>query len=172
MVTGIRCRMLALVRASARERAAIVPAMGFALALLTFAGGCDKSGQIRSTLESDRAAWGRQISALQGRLNDVEAKFSALPAAPASGEGAAVALAQRQRLQASIVGTRQTLIDIQSHIADSTREVEAAIREGDVAGEAALEGVVGRVTEYLRQQEQTLALNDEAMNRMWTVDHE
>src|SRR5262245_27249867 len=125
------------------------------------AGACDKSDQTRSALEIHRTEWDKQISALSRRNSDLEARFRALPAP--KGDDLVAAQAQRRRLQASIVGTKQTLADIQSHLTDSAQQVEAAIGQGPVEGEEALNGVIVRMNEYVRLQEQTVAVNEDAL---------
>jgi len=150
-----------------RKRSDVIGSAGVVLALVAFlGGGCDKGDEIRSTLETDRAAWDRQVAALRTNVSDLEARFQALPPAPTKGEGAVAAQAQRRRIQASIIGTKQTLFDIQSHIAASVGEVEEGIRQGDDQGNQALNGVAGRVNEYLRQQQQSVAVTQDAMTRM------
>jgi len=148
----------------APKRSIAIWAAGLVLGVVAFAGACDKSGELKSALDSHRSEWSRQLSALQGRATNLESRFKALPPLP-SGDGAAAvaARAKRRGLQASIIGTRQALVDIQSHAADSTRELEAAIGRGEADMQEGLGEVVGRVNGYIRQQEQALAVNEEAM---------
>src|SRR5262245_42940087 len=128
------------------------------------AGACDKSGEVQSALELQRADWNRRVAALQGRVGNLEARLHALPPAPAGANTAA--LAQRQRLQASVIGARQTLIDIQSHAADGARDVESALRRDHVEAEETLGGLATRMNEFLQQQEQALAVNEDAITRI------
>jgi predicted nucleic acid-binding Zn-ribbon protein len=135
----------------------------FVVGTVALAGACDKSDQTRSALETHRTEWSRQIAALKSRTSDLEQRFKGLP--PQSGATAIADQAQRRRLQASIIGTRQTLADMESHLAESAREIETAIRQGQTEGEEALNGVIARMNEYVGQQEQTLALNEDALTR-------
>jgi hypothetical protein len=134
------------------------------LSIVVLAAACDKAGQTRSTFEVHRAGWDRRISALKSRTSDLEQRFFGLP--PLRGGGGVAAHAQRRRLQASIIGTRQTLADIESHVAESAGEIEMANSQGGGESEDVLNGVIGRVNEFVRQQEQTQAANDEALTRM------
>jgi hypothetical protein len=135
-----------------------------AVATVAVAGGCGKADQTRSAFETHSTELGQKVAALRSRTSDLESRFRMLP--PQSGDTAIAAQIQRRRIQASIIGTRQTLVDIQAHLADSGREVEAAIRRGDAEGEGALSGVIARMNEYVRQQEQTLAANEDALTRI------
>ena len=134
------------------------------LGVAALAGACDRSAEIRSALEVQHADWNRRVSALQSRVGNLEARLKALPPAPNGGNGAP--LVQRQRLQASVIGARQTLSDIQSHAADGVRDVESAIRRGHAEGQEALGGLAARMNEYLQQQEQALAVNEDAITRV------
>ena len=137
--------------------------MALALAL-TLAGACDKSDRTRAELDTHRAEWSRQISALKSRASDLEARFKGLPSL--SGGAAIAEQAQRRRLEASIIGTRQTLADMESHLADSAREIEAAIQQDQTRGEEALTGVVARMNEYVRREGQTVAMNEDVLIRL------
>jgi hypothetical protein len=134
------------------------------LGITALAGACDKSDEMQAALDGHRTGWDQRISALKARTSDLEQRFKQLP--PPSGKSTVTEQVQRRRLQASIIGTRQTLFDIQSHVADSARELETASRQGNAEGQEALNGVIARTDEFVRQQEQALAANEEAMTRM------
>jgi hypothetical protein len=133
--------------------------------LIALAGGCDKSEQIRSALEEHRAEWAGRLATLHGREVTLEGRFAALPA-PGGKEDANVQRAQRRRLEASIAGTRQTLADIELHVDESAREVEAAIGRGETEGQEALDAVSARMGEYLHRQEEELASGEAAVVRV------
>jgi len=126
--------------------------------------GCDRSNELRSALEVQRGGWSRRASALQVRVSNLEARLNALPADTRGGNG--TALVQRARLQASVIGARQTLIDIQSHAADGARDVESAIGRSRAEAEETLGGLAARMNGYLQQQEQALAVNEDAITRV------
>jgi hypothetical protein len=134
------------------------------LGIAALAGACDKSEELQSALDGHRTGWDQSISALKARTSDLEARFKALP--PLSGKSTVAAQVERRGLEASIIGTRQTLFDIQSHVADSAREVETASRQGNAEGQEALNAVIARTDEFVRQQEQALAATQDAMTRM------
>ena len=126
--------------------------------------GCARSNELRSALDVQRGNWSRRVSALQVRVSDLEARLNALPAEPKGGDG--TVRVQRVRLRASVTGARQTLIDIQSHAADGARDVDAAIRQGHDEGEQALHALAARMNEFIGQQEQALAMNEDAITRI------
>jgi hypothetical protein len=125
---------------------------------------CDGSEQMRSELEIHRAEWARRIAALQAHAVDVESAFAAMPR-PARGDARAPGQLRRLRLEASIAGSRQALADLETHLAQSVRDVEAAIGRDGAEGREALNGLIGRMDEYVRQQEEALATNQQALNR-------
>jgi hypothetical protein len=136
--------------------------------VISLSSGCDKSGQIRSELQSHQAEWSSRLAAMRGREVTLEGRFAALPA-PSGGKDADVQQAQRRRLEASIAGSRQTLADIQLHVEESAREVEAAIGHGETEGQEALEAVSARMGEYLHRQEEELASGEAAVIRVAEV---
>jgi hypothetical protein len=148
-----------------RSTASLHYVVSIAATAACLAMGCDGADQMRSALESHRTEWAQRISTLRSRDVDLEAALAAIPADP-GGAGAPAARLKRRRLQASIVGARQTLADMEAHAADGTREVEAAIGRNDPEAQVALNGLVDRMNEYVRQQEQALAANTEAMTRV------
>ena len=131
--------------------------------VIALAGACDKSDDLRSALESHRTNWVQRVSALQDRASGLEQR---LKAQPPGGNATIAAQAERRRLEASIAGSRQTLFDMQTHVTDSVREVETALRQGSAQAEETLNGVVGRMNEYVRLEEQTLAVNEAALTRI------
>ena len=134
------------------------------LGVAALAAACDKTEQTLGAFATQREGWDRRVSAMRNRTNDLEARFKSLP--PLKADSPVAAQMQRRRLEASIIGTRQTLADIQSHASDSAREIETASRQDNEEGETALSGVIARVNEFVRQQEQALAVNEEAVIRM------
>jgi hypothetical protein len=161
--------VIALIRATVVIRAARLSRrskswLAVLLGIAALASACSKSGELRSALELQRSDWNRRVSALQARVGNLEARLHALPAASSGGAGATQV--QRGRLQASVTGARQTLIDIQSHAADGARDVESAIRKGDGEGQEALSGLAARMNEFIGQQEQALAVNEDAITRV------
>ena len=135
----------------------------FLLGAIALAGACDKSDELRSTLETRRSAWVQRVSALQSRASNLEQRLKAQP--PPAGNAPVAEQAQRRRLEAAVAGSRQTLFDMQTHITESVRDVETAIGQDRVQGEEALTGVASRMNEYVQQQEQALAANEEALTR-------
>ena len=130
-----------------------------------FALACDGSEQMRSELEIHRAEWARRIGALQTRAVDVESAFAALPR-PAKGDPRTPGQLRRLRLEASVAGSRQALSDLETHLAQSVQDVEAAIARDSAEGREALNGLIGRMDEYVRQHEEALAANQDALKRI------
>jgi hypothetical protein len=125
------------------------------------AGACDKSDQLRSALEVDQAGWNQQISALKARANDLEQRFKALPPEP---KGTPLAVtAQRRRVEAAVMGARQSLFDLERTVADGVRDVEDAIARGDLEGEQALTAAVERLGGYVHQQQQNVEAAEAAL---------
>jgi len=104
------------------------------------------------------------MSALRSRASDLERAYAALP--PQRGGEAPPARLRRWRLEASIAGSRQRLADMETNLAQSVSDVEGAIGRDAGEGREALAGLIGRMDLYLRQQQQTLAANEEALSRI------
>lgn len=132
--------------------------------LVVGAGACEKSDQLLSAVDADRVGWEQRTSSLKARANTLDQRLQALPVEPAGAPMARVA--QRRRVAALVVGSRQSLFDLDRNIDDSVREVKAAIRRGDNEGEQALTAAAETINGYVSQQEQGLGDAEKVMLQM------
>lgn len=128
------------------------------------AGACERSDQLLSAVEADRVGWEQRTSSLKARASTLDQRLRALPAEPA---GAPMArLAQRRRVEALVIGSRQSIFDLDRNIDDSVRDVKAAIGRGDNEGEQALTAAAETINGYVSQQEQGLGDAEKVMRQM------
>ena len=133
--------------------------------LAGLAAACDGAEQTRAVLEARRDEWAQQMSELRNRAGDLERAYAALRPQLAR-EARAAARLRRWRLEASIAGSRQRLADMETNLAQSVSEVEAAIGRDGGEGREALAGLIGRMDLYIREQDEALAANEEALSRI------
>ncbi len=134
------------------------------LAFLALWSACDKSDQLRATLEADQAVWTKRVAALKGRASDLRQKVDALPPQPVTSPVAQVA--QRQQVEALAIDAGQSLYDLERAIADGVRDVEAAIAIGDGRAEGTLTAVANNLDRLVNQQEQGVVAVELALNQL------
>jgi hypothetical protein len=137
------------------------------VAMGVLGGGCDRSEQLRSTLEMDQAGWNKQVSGLKARVHGLEERFKVL--SPPAHSASIAVFAQRRRVEATVVGARQSLVDLERTIDDGARDVDAAIGRNEIDGEQALAAAVERIGGYVRQQEQNVAAAETALSTLGKV---
>jgi hypothetical protein len=128
--------------------------------VITLFGGCDRGGRTRSALDDHRDGWARRLSVLRTAQAEQEARLRALPAAPETDRAAVV---QRMQLEASVAGLKQALYGVEAHIDGSSRDVEAALANGNDQGRDALDAVRARIADYFNAQEQQLVSTASAL---------
>jgi hypothetical protein len=129
--------------------------------------GCERIEATRATLSAEDAGWSTRLGALRSRQADVAARFAQWqgekPASTAKGSDAVKWQARLLRARASVDGSRQTLMDVDTRRAEIVREVEAALERDGRAGEELLAQESLQMAEYLADQEQALTAAENAV---------
>ena len=115
-------------------------------------------------MDADRIGWEQRTSSLKARVSNLDQRLHALPVQPAGTPMAR--LAQRRRVEALVIGSRQSIFDLDRNIDDSVRDVKAAIRRSDNEGQQALTAAAETINGYVSQQEQGLGVAEKVMLQM------
>jgi hypothetical protein len=113
------------------RRSGAVAVLSLALGIF----GCDRTAELEAALDGHRADWARGIAALRMRHSATMGQFNSHPTPPTDSGS----YARHARARAIVLGTNQSLSDLDNAAIQAAQRVEAAIRRDTEAAERALE---------------------------------
>jgi len=128
---------------AARGPTSALAGLCFIVALIV-TGGCDRSADASRTLIAGlRASWTREIAGLKSQHLALVARLGSRGTDSSDGPAA-------MRARAVVDGTRQSITDVESQLAQAEGRMEQAVRRGGDAGERAIEEESVKARGYLQ----------------------